>query len=329
MNYEHFMKTSEKILNYIKDKKQATARELTDFLLISERAVFKQLGNLLVENRVAKVGKPPKVFYIIKKDKELLEEIIDINKKDKKIIDENYLAITASGLRREGMEGFIYWCEKNKLPIKKTVAEYIKTLDKYGKYRKGGVIDGINKFKNTFQEVGVVHAFYLDFYNIERFGKTKLGQLLLYSKQSQDRKLIKELVDKIHPTINKIINRYNIDAVGFIPPTVKREVQFMKELRKNLNLSIKVINIVKIKTDIVVPQKTLNKLADRIENARSTIIVNETGKYNRILLIDDAIGSGATLNETAMQIKKKNIAKKVFGLSITGSFKGFDVISEV
>jgi hypothetical protein len=41
------------------------------------------------------------------------------------------------------------------------------------------------------------------------------------------------------------------------------------------------------------------------------------------------VGSGATLNETATQIKQKGIAKKVIGLSITGSFKGFDVISEV
>lgn len=37
----------------------------------------------------------------------------------------------------------------------------------------------------------------------------------------------------------------------------------------------------------------------------------------------------ATANETALQIRQKGIAKKVIGLSITGSFKGFDVISEV
>jgi predicted amidophosphoribosyltransferase len=58
-------------------------------------------------------------------------------------------------------------------------------------------------------------------------------------------------------------------------------------------------------------------------------VVDEKGVYNRILLIDDAVGSGATLNETAAQIKEKGIAKEVIGFSITGSFKGFDVISEV
>lgn len=58
--------------------------------------------------------------------------------------------------------------------------------------------------------------------------------------------------------------------------------------------------------------------------------MNDRGGYNNILLIDDAIGSGATLNETAAQIKNKGICKgKIIGLAITGSFKGFDVISEV
>ena len=104
----------------------------------------------------------------------------------------------------------------------------------------------------------------------------------------------------------------------------------MKELEKNLHLDLRRISIVKAKTEVMVPQKTLNKLADRIENARKTIIVDEKGEHKNILLVDDAVGSGATLNETAAQIRVKGIAKgKIIGLAITGSFKGFDVISEV
>jgi phosphoribosylpyrophosphate synthetase len=140
---------------------------------------------------------------------------------------------------------------------------------------------------------------------------------------------MKELIDIIRPQINQIINKYKIDGVGFIPPTVKREVQFMKILEVNLNLPVKILKISKIKTDIVVPQKTLNKLDDRINNAKRTIVVEDYLQYNNVLLIDDAVGSGATLNETAFQIKKNGIAKNIIGLAITGSFKGFDVISEV
>jgi predicted amidophosphoribosyltransferase len=80
----------------------------------------------------------------------------------------------------------------------------------------------------------------------------------------------------------------------------------------------------------MVAQKTLNKLQDRIDNAQQTIIVEDKTPFDNILLIDDAVGSGATLNETAAQIKRKKLCKgRIIGLAIVGSFKGFDIISEV
>ena len=104
----------------------------------------------------------------------------------------------------------------------------------------------------------------------------------------------------------------------------------MRVLERSLNLNLKNINLEKIKNKFIVPQKTLFKLEDRIENARETIIVDGNNKHKNILLIDDAVGSGATLNETALQIRKKKICTgKIYGLAIVGSFKGFDVISEV
>ena len=84
-----------------------------------------------------------------------------------------------------------------------------------------------------------------------------------------------------------------------------------------------------MKTPVIVPQKTLNKLEDRIENAKRTIMVDDTKKFKTVLLIDDALGSGATINETAKKIKNQGLADTIIGLAITGSFSGFEVISEV
>lgn len=322
------IKTSQKIIDYIKEKGQASGSELTQYLNITSRAVRKQLNGLLEEKIVYKIGKPPKVFYLLSgKEKEITETKID--SKTKKLITENFLLITPSGDRKEGVEAFIEWCQKRGESVEKTAKEYVESLNKYARYKKGGLIDGRYKLKHTFKEVYLDEVFYLDFYSIERFGKTKLGQLLLYAKQSQNQTLINELVEKIKPQINSLIKKYKINAVGFIPPTVKREVQLMKEIEKKLSLSLPSISLVKIKTAVTVPQKTLNKLGDRVENAKNTIILDDSRKCGNLLLIDDALGSGATLNETAKKIRRQNLAKKIIGLAITGSFSGFEVISEV
>jgi hypothetical protein len=323
--------TAYKIVSYIKEHKQATAKELASFLGVSPQALFRQLSALLKNDQIYKVGKPPKVFYF---EKEKVSSVVvgDFLLEDatRDFIEKNFLIITPTGERKEGLEGFIFWCQKTKQPVEKTALEYIQTWKKYNAFKKDGLIDGMEKMRATFPNVYLDKLFYLDFYSIERFGKTKIGQLLVYSKQSQNKKLMAELVMSVKTRIEDVVKKYNIDGVGFVPPTVKREVQFMKELERNLQMNVKKISIVKIKTDIAVPQKTLGKLEDRIENAQSSMIVDEQGLYKNILLIDDAVGSGATFNETAKQIKRKGICQgKIVGLAITGSFKGFDVVSEV
>ena len=322
------IKTSQKILGYIQERGKITAKEIGDYLEISPRAIFKQLHNLLEKGKVWKIGRPPKVFYSIPGAKEENNKY-KIPPNIKKVIEENFLMITPTGEKKEGIKGFIYWCGKRKMDIEKTAADYQKTINKFKRFKNGGLINGKTKIKSTFKKNYLDQIYYIDFYSIERFGKTKLGQLLLYAKQSQNKPMIKIIANTVKPRIKQLIKKFKIDAIAFIPPTVKREIQFMKELERNLITNLPKISIVKVKTDIMVPQKSLNKLEDRIENAKETIIVDEKNTYDKILIIDDAIGSGATLNETAAQIKNKKIAKKVIGLAITGSFKGFDIISEV
>lgn len=322
------MSIREKIIKLIKNKRQITATEMAEYLDISRQALYRHLPEMLAEKQITKIGRPPKVFYILDNQKVKISNH-QLDNEAKKIINNNYYIITPSGEKKEGLDGFIYWCEKQDLPIEKTAEEYLATLKKYSNFKESGLIDGMQKMKGTFKKLYLDKVYYLDFYSIERFGKTKLGQILLYAKQSQNRKLMKELIDDIKPTVEQLIKKLKIEGVGFVPPTVKREVQFMNELRKKSNLLLREIKITKIKTEIVVPQKTLNKLPDRVENAQRTFVIEGSGFFDSILLIDDAVGSGATLNEIAKKIKEKGVAKKVIGLAITGSFKGFDVISEV
>jgi hypothetical protein len=321
--------TAKNIIKYLETRKQATAKELGDFLGISRQALYKQLGKLLSLDKIKKIGRPPKVFYQVKVQAAVFKEAI-IAAADKEIIEKNYLFITPAGQKLQGMEGFVYWCKKNNLDAAKTAPQYTETLKKFEAIKTNGLVDGTPKIKNTFPQVFLDKIYYLDFYSIERFGKTKLGQMLLYAKQSQNKILMDGLIAVIQPKVGPLIKVLHIDAVGFIPPTVKRELQFMRELERRLDLKVPVIKIVKIQTPVSVPQKSLGKLEDRVENARDTIFVEESRKFGNVLLIDDAIGSGATMNETARKIREQKLCfDQLIGLAITGSFKGFDIISEV
>lgn len=321
--------TKDKIIEYIREKGQVTASQLADNFNISRQMVHRHLLDLVEKKHLIKAGRPPRVFYLFNENNKEILKNIELEKEIEEKINKNYLIITPDGKKLEGVDGFVYWCRKQNLEIVKTANEYVKTIDKYNSYKEDGLIDGGVKMKNSFSDLFLDKTLYLDFYSIERFGKTKLGQLLLYAKQSQNKALIKELVVLIKPLIEKTIVKYKIDGVAFIPPTVKREVQFMKELENNLNIGLSKLNLIKIKSEIMIPQKTLSNMSDRIDNAKKTIFIENNSKFKNLLLIDDAVGSGATLNETAKKIKDQKLSKKIIGLAITGSFKGFDIISEV
>ena len=326
------MNTKDKILQQLESGPVAVV-ELSDYLGISRQSIHKALKSLLAEGRVLKLGSAPTVFYSLasKYEDEINEKpIVYISSETEKNIENTFFHITPLGYIQKGWQGFVDWCMERNMQPSDMAKKYIKVQNKYKKHRENGLINGYSKIQATFKEMFLDEVFYLDFYSIEIFGKTKVGQLLLYAKQSQDIKLMNQLIDDIKPAILQVIERYKIDGVLFVPPTIQRENQFMRQLEKRLALSLRKVEVAKVKTPIIIPQKTLSKLDDRIINAQQTIIVNDNNKYKNILIIDDAVGSGATLHETAKKIRQKNICSgSVIGLAITGSAKGFDVISEV
>jgi len=324
------MSTIERILKILKKSRDTRLVDLVEETGVSRQMVHRALKKLQDEGLVVKIGSAPKTFYALATETPKVSYQFSIADQD--FLAEHFLLVTELGVPLIGVDAMIHWCSWQKLPVEKTVAEFIMTRKKYLAYfRPTGLIDGLKKIKTTkgFERIGVDEVYYIDFYAIERFGKTRLGILLHLAKQGQNKKLMDEIVELSNVQISKLLIEAKIDAVGFIPPTIKRTVQFMKVLEQKLNLSIPHISLTKVTGEIAIPQKALNRIEDRISNARFSIMVTEKRKFNKVLLIDDAIGSGATINETSLKLKANSIAKSVVGLAITGSFKEFDVIHEV
>lgn len=329
--------TRDHIIEYINYHGQARVHDLKRTLQISNVAIHKQLKKLIKDNVVVRVGKPPLVFYKFPSEEKL--ENIDtkhLSEYTKRIIQENFLSITPDGKLLYGLEGFYYWAktyQKNKSFV--TLAqEYFDVLREQRKhFSKQGWIDATGKLKNTFSDVFVDHLLYQDMYSYKLFGRTKLAKLVMYAKQVGARELIAKISTIAKPLIARIIKTYSIDAVGYIPPTVPRPLQFMDELALQLNLPLPEIKFAKvIPGDIPIPQKTLASTKERIINARDSIYLKSTKQslYKNVLLIDDVVGSGASFNEVSKKLKTANIGhKNIIAFALVGNIKGYDVVREI
>lgn len=329
------MKAQKKILELLDKHKELSVKELTEQLMVSSQYIHRILKYLKEDGQIIKIGTPPKTFYKINPSKETIssnKQPITISYDKELFLKDSFFAISDIGEMLEGIAAFTYWCAKRNLPLEKTLDEFISTKEKYSKYYNDNqIVDGLKKLLNTkgFERIYLDALFYFDFYAIERFGKTKLGNIMHYAKQAQNKMLMQILIDNIKTRTHHFISTHKFDAVGFVPPTIKREEQIMKFIEKKIDISLPYIEIQKISNIIPIPQKSLSKLEERVTNADNTFVVNSKQKFEHILLIDDAVGSGATLNQIAKKIKEKDIAKTTTALAIVGSFKGFDIITDI
>jgi hypothetical protein len=328
--------TRDRIVEYVTKNRQARVHDLVDFLGLSHVAVHKQLKALIADGVLRKVGKPPLVFYTLVSKPESIHAQPLLPKGVQNVIDLNFLSITPEGKLLYGLSGFIYWAnlyQKNQ-PFLHLAQKYVKVLEQKTEHTASeGWIDATEKLKNTFKESYIDHLLYQDIYSYPLFGRTKLAKLVMHAKQAENKKIIDQIVTLAKPLIEKVIRKFDIKAVGFIPPTVPRPLQFMDELETKLSLALPKIDLVKIMAgDILVPQKTLAKLEERIINARSSIYLRHIAEssYPNVLLVDDVAGSGASFNETAGKLKALKIGyNRIVAFALVGNIKGYDVIRQM
>lgn len=131
-----------------------------------------------------------------------------------------------------GLNAFVSWCKKRGIDPIKEVPIYEKTWQKYNAFKKDGLLNGMKKLSETFAQVYLDEMYYIDFYSIEKYGKTRLGNLLFLAKQNGDKKMIRQIVEEIRPIISDLIIKKKVDSYGVIPPSIDRKVQFLTEMER-------------------------------------------------------------------------------------------------
>lgn len=326
--------TLDALIEYLTQQPGSRPKAIAEALGVSRQYIQK----LLIKNkeRFAVSGTGPNRFY---RNREASEQNngIDVSTsftstlspKDEELIEDNFYSLTPLGEELVGRQGLLRWCSSRNFDINTKQEEYLAILKKYYPPNFKPPIDFTEKMKRTFADLAVVKVWAADFYNFEIFGKTKLGTQVLVAKQTGDLETTKILAECLASIADELIAKYKIEAIAFVSPTIQRQSQLMTKLENAVAVKVPRIKVHKVGARILIAQKTLKSLEDRILNAAETFIIESRGKYKNVLIIDDALGSGATLNEIAKQIKQKNIAQNCYGLVLVSSPSGYEVINEV
>lgn len=301
--------------------------------------VHTYLKVLVQQGKLIKEGKTPHVSYSLpyhERTKQITppQESIDFSYAQIQLLDQSFLKYDARGERLEGVEGFIKRCRQRNLdPLQKyndyeMIYTYLQT-----QYNSCGLLDATHEFKKHVERLALDNVFYADQYKWMEFGRGKLAEMTFYAKQSQNYSLIQSAIDLFVRKLECLIKTSGVDAIALTPASIKREYQLLDCIDQRLSyVDLPRVHIVKrYPHKVIIPQKSLKTRQERLQNAQETIFVHDDAvrTYKKVLLIDDFVGSGSTLNETAAKLKAEGV-QEVVGFAIVGNMDlTYEVINEV
>ncbi len=153
-----------------------------------------------------------------------------------------------------------------------------------------------------------------------------IQKMILKAKRENNRKIFKYLISLLqNSSKRKFLKTLDIQLVSPVPTLFSKKLQtgynqaeiISQQLSKILNINYSNKYLKKIKKNL--PQKSLGKF-ERIKNVRNVFKLTKSPKIKNILLVDDVLTTGATINECANLFSSENIKVNIFALAINKSF---------
>ena len=330
--------TYRRVVDLLENIEIIWATEISNRLWLSRVIVHKILKRLLEENKVEKIWKwahtkYKSLIFSWNKEEITFDDLI-INYKTKKFFDDNFYKFDSDWKILKWFDWFKYWLKDRNFDLNKSIQNYKKIYNYIEKLENNcWLLDATDIFNKKFEKNYMKKVFYAWEYSFMEFWRSKLAEITFFAKQSQNKNLINDSIDEIFYKIECLIKTENIDCIAIIPWSIDRKNQLLWILKNRLkDFQIDFLNIIKYyPNNISIPQKSIKSKSWRLKNASNTIFVNDekVKKYSKILLIDDFVWSGATLNITAKKINElwwKNIIWFAFVWSLDLSY---EVINEI
>ncbi len=331
--------TLQKILHHFTQGERLGVTQLAQLTGLSRAILHRYIKALLDQGDLEKVGEGPQAKYCLKNTSKILQtkdksERSALPYQATQLLNDTFLKYTPQGTVLQGHSGLIRWCEARWLDPVQKAESYLRIAKHINSLRNScGVLDATNGFKKNMNNSSLDNIYYADQYKRMDFGRGKLAEMTFYAKQSQNRKGLLASIALFLDQLRCLIQHEKVDALAFVPATITRQWQLLHMLDEALqDVNLPRITIKKFyEGSMKIPQKSLKKREERIANAQHTIYIRDAqaGTYQKVLLIDDFVGSGATLNETAKKLKKEGV-KKVIGFAIVGNMDmSYDIINEM
>ena len=315
--------TKQKIIDLLRDQ-YLSPRNVQHEIGISASVVHDHLRDLVERGLVEKFGTAPHVSYTARK-----KTAVDV-------VNEQFVFQDSLGVLHTGIHGLRLWSDRGlkKLSFEEKIDLYANRVSIMESNNRDGVFDMTEKLQNIVaigEDAYLREMVCLSLRSVQDFGRTKMGVYMDIVKSVGNTKIMDAVLDFSVPLIIAYAKRQQVNAVGFIPPTRSRPKQIMTLLEKRFRkgpLRVATVDIKKIRRDIPREQKTIRDLKDRIYNASHTFHISNYShvhNYKKILLVDDFIGSGTTLNQVAKMLRKRGFVGEVFGLGVVGEERGYSV----
>ncbi len=339
-------KIHKKIEELFQNKEVLWATEIANILWISRVITHKALKDLLKDKKLKKIGKwahtkYKSLIFNSEVDNGLnfpLQSGGELKKspdfKTQKILQEYFYKFSPEWKLFLWYEGIKKWCKERNMNVEDKIKNFILVKQHIENlHNECGLISAEKNFGKHFENVYLNEIYYADQYNWMEFGRWKLAEMTFFAKQSQNLKLISQANNEILLKLECIITKWNFDAIALTPWSIERKNQLLWLLKKSLErLKLPFVNIIKYyENNIPIPQKSLKTRQQRITNARNTIFIKDENisQYKKVFLIDDFVGSGSTLNETAHKLKKEWVEEVIWFAYVWNLNLSYDIINEV
>jgi len=179
-----------------------------------------------------------------------------------------------------------------------------------GSWDQGYVLD-VHTVSTTL--IGYDEFGHLEFDTVQSY----LGDLVNRLKYKSDNTVISPIVE----TIVEFTNRWAIrpDAVVPMPPSKQRSVQpvleIAREVAESLKIPLSATSLQKFASTR--RMKDVGDFTARVAALEEAFGTDKTLEGKAVLLFDDLLQSGASMNVAARKLKSQGLVKTVFALALT------------